>query len=163
MPTSTRGPIDAKELILGGYWSTYFYGGRIYGTEIARGLDVLALTPSDHLSENELAAAAVADQRGVFNPQQQFPVDWPAEPAVARAYLDQLARGGMSESLVADLVEALDRSAVSLEEGVADEPSAAGLEALATALAAESQGDAAAQRRRAALGETLSGIAARLR
>ena len=35
-----RGPIDEEEMILGGYWSTYWYGGRIYGTEIARGLDV---------------------------------------------------------------------------------------------------------------------------
>ncbi len=158
-----RGPVDAEELILGGFWSTYWYHGRIYGTEIVRGLDVLALTPSEHLSEHEIAAAAVADQGGVFNPQQQFRVDWPAEPVVARAYLDQLERGEeLSESFVADLAEALDRSAARLRHGERDENLAAGLESLAAALE-ESRGDAVAKKRRAALGETLSGIAARLR
>ncbi|MEM1080935.1 MAG: DUF305 domain-containing protein, partial [Pseudomonadota bacterium] len=52
-----RGPIDAEELVTGGYWSTYWYNGRIYGTEIVRGLDVFALTPSEYLSEHEIAAA----------------------------------------------------------------------------------------------------------
>ena len=159
-----RGPIDAEDLILGGFWSTYWYGGRIYGTEIARGLDVLALVPSEHLSENEIAAAALADQGGVFNPQQQFRVRWPAEPVVARAYLDQLERGDeLSESLAADLAEALDRSAARLEEGTRDEELAAGLESLAAALAEGAGGDVIAERRRTALGEILSGIAARLR
>ena len=44
-----RGPLDAKKLITGGYWSTYWYNGHIYGTEIARGLDVFKLTPSEYL------------------------------------------------------------------------------------------------------------------
>ena len=43
-----RGPISDKAEVLGGYWSTYWYNGRIYGTEIARGLDVLELSPSEH-------------------------------------------------------------------------------------------------------------------
>ncbi|MCP3961186.1 MAG: DUF305 domain-containing protein [bacterium] len=158
-----RGPIDAEDLVLGGYWSVYWYDGQIYGTEIVRGLDVLALLPSEHLSEHEIAAAAVADQGGVFNPQQQFPVTWPAEPVVARAYLDQLERGeGLPESLAADLTKALDRSAARLQDGGHDKELAAGLESLATALG-EDQGDAAAKKRRAALGETLRGIAAKLR
>ncbi len=38
-----RGPVDAKRPSLAGYWSAYYYRGRIYGTEIARGLDVFAL------------------------------------------------------------------------------------------------------------------------
>ncbi len=158
-----RGPIDAEELILGGYWSTYWYDGLIYGTEIARGLDVLALTASEHLSENEIAAAAMANQGGVFNPQQQFRVDWPAEPAVARAYIDQLKRSqGMAEALAAELVEALDRSANRLENGTSDKELATGLESLAATLK-EGTGDAVTKQRQAALGETLSGIAARLR
>ena len=69
-----RGPISDKAEVLGGYWSTYWYGGRIYGTEIARGLDVFELKPSPHLTANEIAAAKLADQGGTFNPQQQFPV-----------------------------------------------------------------------------------------
>jgi hypothetical protein len=72
-----RGPVHKDALVLGGFWSTYWYGGKIYGTEIARGLDVLALQPSEHLSANEIAAAALADQGRAFNPQQQFPVTWP--------------------------------------------------------------------------------------
>ena len=34
------GALDDEELITAGYWSTYWYGGYIYATEIARGLDV---------------------------------------------------------------------------------------------------------------------------
>ena len=87
-----RGPIDAEDLVTGGYWSTYWYQGRIYGTEITRGIDVFALTPSDYLTANEIAAAELANQGALFNPQQQFPVTWPAEPKVSLAYLDQFIR-----------------------------------------------------------------------
>ncbi len=158
-----RGPLDAEDLILAGYWSTYWYNGLIYGTEIARGLDVLALIPSEHVSEHEIAAAVMADQGGVFNPQQQFRVDWPAEPVVARAYLDQLGRGkNLPEALAADLTAALDRSAARLKDGGHDKDLAARLESLVAALDA-GQGDAVTKQRLAALGETLNGIAARLR
>ena len=90
-----RGPILEDELITGGYWSVYYYEGTIYGTEITRGLDILKLIPSEYLSENEIAAAAMAypvigPRR--FNPQQQIPMTWPAAPEVARAYIDQLLR-----------------------------------------------------------------------
>ena len=94
-----RGPIDAEELVVGGYWSTYWYDGRIYGTEIFRGLDVFELLPSEYLTDNEIAAAAVAQQGNIFNPQTQYRVDWPAVPVVARAYLDQLARLVEEESV----------------------------------------------------------------
>lgn len=158
-----RGPIDAEDLIAGGFWSAYWYNGRIYGTEIVRGLDVLALVPSEHLTEHEIAAAALADQGGVFNPQQQFPVSWPAEPVVARAYIDQLERGNaLSESFVADLTVALDRSASQLEDGARDKDLAGELESLAAGLD-EDSGDTITGKRLTALAETLSGIAARLR
>ena len=158
-----RGPIDAEELVMGGYWSTYWYHGRIYGTEIARGLDVFALTPSEFLSESEVAAAALADGGGVFNPQQQFPVQWPAEPVVARAYLDQLERGGeLSESLGVQLTAVLDRSEAQLRRGGSDEDLAAGLETLAATLN-DNRGDGLAGHRKARLGQTLRGIAGRLR
>ena len=158
-----RGPIDAEELVMGGYWSTYWFRGHIYGTEIARGLDVFALTPSEFLSESEIAAAARADGGGVFNPQQQFPVQWPAEPVVARAYIDQLERGrDLSESLGAQLTAALDRSEAQLQDGGSDEDLAAGLETLA-AILNENRGDGRAGSRKAVLSQTLRGIAARLR
>ena len=77
-----RGPIFKDTLTTGGYWSTYFYEGFIYGTEITRGLDVFKLTPSEFLSKKEIAAAAkarpVLGPDRVFNPQQQVPLTWPA-------------------------------------------------------------------------------------
>ena len=86
-----RGPLDAKMLITGGHWSAYWYNGLIYGTEIARGLDVFRLTPSDVLSENELAAAELV-RMNEFNAQHQRRISWPRGCVVARAYLDQLTR-----------------------------------------------------------------------
>ena len=74
-----RGPINTEQLVLGGYWSTYWYDGYIYGTEISRGIDVFALEPSEHLTEAEIAAAKAANyQDGRFNPQTQTQVTWDA-------------------------------------------------------------------------------------
>ena len=74
-----RGPIDTKQMVVGGYWSTYWYGGHIYGTEITRGIDVFALNPSEHLTEAEIAAAKAATYKdGRFNPQTQTRVTWDA-------------------------------------------------------------------------------------
>ena len=75
-----RGPILKDLLITGGYWSTYFYEGFIYGTEITRGLDVFRLVPSEYITEDEIKAAANAYPAlgsRVFNPQQQIPMAWP--------------------------------------------------------------------------------------
>ncbi|MEE8524297.1 MAG: DUF305 domain-containing protein, partial [Thermoanaerobaculia bacterium] len=62
-----RGPIDEERLVTGGFWSAYWYKGRIYGTEIIRGLDVFELVPSEYLSVNEVVAALLADEGGRFN------------------------------------------------------------------------------------------------
>ena len=98
-----RGPIEADRLVVGGHWSAYWFNGRIYGSEIARGLDVLRLVPSDHLSANEIALAEsvmVAE----INPQTQTRITWPDSPAVATAYLEQLTRtGGIDPNLAADV------------------------------------------------------------
>jgi len=158
-----RGPMDAEVMGFGGFWSVYWYKGRIYGSEIMRGLDVLRLLPGEHLSENEIAAAELADQGAVFNPQQQFRVNWPADPVVARAYLDQLERSGaQTGAQLAELRAALDRAAAQLRAGVRDAELAARLEALAQPLSSAT-GDRPTTQRRAALAETLAGIAARLR
>ncbi len=158
-----RGPIDAEELIVGGFWSTYWYNGRIYGTEIVRGLDVLALVPSEHLSANEIAAAALADEGGTFNPQQQFSVTWPAEPVVARAYLDQLVRSqAMPQADASKIAAALDRAEKPLEAGVVEKGLAAELRSFVGLSAGEDVGDREAQRRLTALHAVLGGIAARL-
>jgi len=88
-----RGPIDENEMVGGGFWSTYWHNGFIYGAEMVRGLDVLQLTPSEHLTQNELDAALLVRLEEA-NPQHQSKFSWPAEFVVARAYVDQLERGG---------------------------------------------------------------------
>jgi hypothetical protein len=158
-----RGPIDAEDLVLGGFWSSYWYRGRIYGTEIVRGIAVLALTPSEYLTENEIAAAAVANQGGAFNPQQQFKVTWPAEPVVARAYVDQLERSdSLSSSFVAGLTTALASSESKLQDGARDKSLANELDSFAADLSADSD-DSMTGKRQISLAETLTGIAVRLR
>ena len=158
-----RGALDPKHLVLGGYWSTYWYNGRIYGTEIARGLDVLALKPSEYLTQNEIDAAGLADQGARFNPQQQNPVTWPAHPVVARAYMDQLQRSqALSPAIQSDLNAALDQASARLDAGGKDPQLAARIEASAKGLSTTG-GDAATAKRTTALRDTLTGIAAKLR
>ena len=82
---------------------------------------MLALLPSEHLSVSEIAAAAVANQGGVFNPQQHFRVDWPDEPVVARAYIDQLERSkALPEPIVDELAALLERAESQLPKGARD-------------------------------------------
>jgi len=156
-----RGPVNAERQGSGGYWSVYWYDGRVYGTEIGRGLDVFALTPSEHLTANELAAAAMAEQGETVNPQQQYPVTWPAHPVVARAYLDQFARdGGMDPAAMAQVSSALDQALPLIEAGRRDPAVAARLRGLADAITPT--GTDQTGKRQAALKETLTGIAARI-
>jgi hypothetical protein len=104
-----RGPLDAKTLITGGYWSTYWYNGYIYGSEIARGLDVFKLLPSEYLSQNEIEAAALAQSKE-FNAQSQQRIVWPASTVVARAYIDQLTRSnGIKVQRTRAVMDALGR------------------------------------------------------
>ena len=86
-----RGPIDASKLVIGGYWAGYYYNGYIYGSEIARGLDVFKLTPTADLTQNEIDAAKLV-HFDELNPQSQPKLVWSAAFPVARAYLDQLVR-----------------------------------------------------------------------
>ncbi|HXH04987.1 MAG TPA: hypothetical protein VNI83_00190, partial [Vicinamibacterales bacterium] len=105
-----RGPVDAKQLIVAGHWSAYWYNGYIYATEIARGLDIFRLTPGDQLSASELAAAALV-RFDRLNTQHQPRIEWPAAPAVARAYLDQLVRSGaVAPARARAIGEAIDRA-----------------------------------------------------
>jgi hypothetical protein len=105
-----RGPIDEKNLILGGYWSTYWYNGRIYGSEISRGVDIFRLLPSEFLSQNEIDAAS-AVRLDSFNAQAQTKLTWPPTTAVARAYLDQLNRNkAIDPARAAAVKAALDKT-----------------------------------------------------
>jgi hypothetical protein len=86
-----RGPVSAERLENGGAWSAYWYDGHIVSSEIARGLDVMVLTPSEALSENEIEAARSV-RLELLNSQGQPQFEWPHTFALARAYVDQLER-----------------------------------------------------------------------
>ena len=157
-----RGPIDPERLVHGGFWSAYWYRGFIYASEIARGLDVLELLPGEHLTENEIAAASSVAV-GAFNAQHQRRVAWPARPAVARAYLDQLARrdtlGADRRATLSNLLDRVDRAGTGTDPGVAAELGAA-------AQALESDGADAggrSEQRLRGLARTLTDLAERLR
>ncbi|MGC1418107.1 MAG: hypothetical protein WA817_22655 [Candidatus Acidiferrum sp.] len=101
-----RGPIDPKILVLGGDWSAYWYNGAIYGSEIARGLDVFELTPTKFLSQNEIDAAKSVHV-DLLNVQDQQKIEWPANLVVAKAYLDQLSR---SQALPASQIASIQKA-----------------------------------------------------
>jgi hypothetical protein len=103
-----RGPIDPKVLVLGGDWSAYWYNGYIYGSEIARGLDVFKLVPSKFLTQNEIDAANLV-RFDELNVQNQPKISWPSQLTIARAYVDQLKR---SQALPSKRADALDKAIV---------------------------------------------------
>lgn len=143
-----RGPIDPKTLVLGGEWSAYWYNGYIYGSEIARGLDVLELTPTRYLTQNEIDAAKtvhVSEQ----NVQNQQKIAWPAKLVVAKAYLDQLER---SQALPAGQITALRNAIQSAESSHMRKSKVGKLKTMASSLeqsASSAQNPADASRLRA--------------
>ncbi len=159
-----RGPVDAEDLISGGYWSAYWYNGHIYGAEIARGLDIFRLVPSEYLSQNEIDAAALALAEET-NVQHQQRYGWPPSSVLARAYLDQLDRTQGIESERASAVnEALGRADQLGSAGGDAATVAAELEALATELEADAEEAVYHDGPRLqSLAETLTGLATTLR
>ena len=120
---------------------------------------MFALKPSAQLSANEIAAAALANAGQGFNPQQQYPVQWPAEPVVARAYMDQLRRAGQLDQAVdARLGAALAAAQAPLDARAKVKPLASELRALANAVKSAPNESA----RRDALSDVLKEIAGRL-
>jgi hypothetical protein len=114
-----RGPLNAENPVMGGYWSSYWYNGYIYGTAIQRGVDVFELTPSQHLSQNEIDAATQVEL-GEFNPQNQKLIEWSPTPAVALSYVDQLSRQNSIRpahaTSVRDVLNRLDGDATTVDE-----------------------------------------------
>jgi hypothetical protein len=125
-----RGPIDPTTLILGGEWSAYWYNGYIYGSEIARGLDVFELTPTKFLSQNEIDAAKTV-RVSELNVQNQQKIEWPAKLVVARAYVDQLSR---SQALPADQIAALQKAMEDAEASHMSKSNLAKLKGMAPSL-----------------------------
>jgi hypothetical protein len=149
-----RGPMSATDLVRAGHWSAYWHNGYIYGAEKARGLDVLRLTPSEHLTQNEIDAANLIRFQE-FNPQMQPQLVWPASFAVSRAYLDQLARNdGLPGERRAQIAAELDRIERLTDPG----RKRAGLTQLATRLEGDASG-AGDPRRVRALAESVRKLA----
>ena len=160
-----RGPLNAAGMASGGYWSSYWYNGNIYGAEMARGIDVFRLKPSEFLSQNEIDAA-LQFRLAEFNSQNQPKVEWQPTSAVAKAYMDQLSR---SKSIAADRVRAINEALSrvdSLRTGKEGNAKAAldQLESLAAQVDAQAKSASGIDAKRlTALAETLRGRAARLR
>jgi hypothetical protein len=105
-----RGPMDSTKLVGAGSWSAYWYNGYIVSSEIARGLDILELVPSAFISQNEIDVARLV-HFDFLNVQNQPRLVWPANFAVPRAYLDQLARSnGLASDRVSEARDALTRA-----------------------------------------------------
>ena len=101
-----RGPVDGAKRAMGGQWSSYWYNGYIYGSEIARGVDVFKLVPNKYITQNEIDAANQV-HFDELNVQNQPKITWPANFVVARAYMDQLTR---SNALPASQLTALNEA-----------------------------------------------------
>ena len=158
-----RGPLDAEKLVMAGHWSTYWHHGYVYGAEIARGLDVLKLLPSEYLTADEIGAASLVEA-DLVNPQHQRHIEYPAVPVVARAYLDQLARSGALPKDKADAVRRALEEVERLPGGASSDQGKATAKEL-TAMAAELDKVTASGRddaRLESLGKTLKAIARRL-
>jgi hypothetical protein len=103
-----RGPIDSTRFTMGGSWSVYWYNGSIVSSEIARGLDIAELVPSEYLSKNEIDAAKTVHY-DYLNAQGQPKMEWPPSFALARAYVDQLERKKcLSASRISSIRQSLD-------------------------------------------------------
>ncbi len=140
-----RGPVDAPATdgaansrtrgTIGGSWGAYWYNGRVYSAEMARGLDILELTPGPMLSANEIAAAKLV-QWSEFNPQSQPKIVWPAAFPVVRSYLDQLVRNdGLALARTSAIGSALDAA-----EQLSGAARKAALTSLATAVTRDAAG-----------------------
>ena len=129
-----RGPVDSTRMVMGGSWSVYWYNGKIVSSEIARGLDVAELVPSQYISQNEIDAAKTV-QWAYLNAQGQPKIEFPPSYALARAYTDQLERKGC----IAGPRIAAIRSSLSAAERAGGSERAAALSGLVNSLEADAR------------------------
>ena len=130
-----RGPVDSTRLVLSGSWSVYWYNGVMVSSEISRGLDIVELTPSAFISQNEIDAAKSVKFE-YLNTQGQRKIEWPASFALSGAYLDQLER---SHGLAANEIAAA-RSALASAQKTSGSARGAALTQLASRIDADAGG-----------------------
>ena len=144
-----RGPIDSTHFTMGGSWSVYWYNGYMVSSEIARGLDIFELTPSEFISQNEIDAAKTVHY-DYLNTQGQPKMVWPPSFSLARAYVDQLERAsslkageisglrksldGAEKSMGAKRSSALTKLAKDIDDDVKEAKDAAKVRMLASAV-----------------------------
>jgi hypothetical protein len=136
-----RGPADSTHMAMGGSWSAYWYNGSIVSSEIARGLDIFELAPSQFISQNEIDAAKSV-HFDYLNTQGQPKIVWPASFSLARAYVDQIER---SKGLSGARISAV-RSSLASAEATSGAQRRDGLSQLAAQLDAEASGSADASK-----------------
>ena len=104
-----RGPVDSTRIGNGGSWSAYWYNGTIVSSEIARGLDVVELTPSAvHLAERDRCG-----EDGALGLPQR------AGPAEVRVAADLRAGAGVRRSARAEQVPLVDRANGAVRQTIA--------------------------------------------
>jgi hypothetical protein len=129
-----RGPISTEKRAMGGQWSAYWYNGYIYGSEIARGVDVFKLVPNKFITQNEIDASNQV-HFDELNVQDQPKIVWPQNFVVARAYIDQLARG---TSVAATKLDALTAAIAKVEASRTDKKAVSELKSIGASLEKES-------------------------
>ncbi len=132
-----RGPVDSTRMVSGGSWSVYWYNGAMISSEIARGLDIAELVPSQYVSQNEIDAAKTV-KWDYLNAQGQPKIVWPPSFALAKAYTDQIERKGC----VSDTRISAIRSSISSAERASGAARNSALQKLSTEIESERGCDA---------------------
>ena len=133
MASFDRGPVDSTRMVMGGSWSVYWYNGSIVSSEIARGLDVAELVPSEFVTQNEIDAAKTVRWTHL-NAQGQPKIAWPPSFSLAKAYLDQLER---KQCMTASRVTAVRQVLTNAEKASASQRAS-----MLSTLATQLEGDA---------------------
>ncbi len=136
-----RGPSDSTRMGPGGTWSAYWYNGAIVSSEMARGLDIAELTPSEFISQNEIDAAKTVKME-YLNAQGQPQMVWPPSFALARSFVDQLER---SKCLSGARIAAI-RSGLTAAEGQGATARRDALTQMTTQIEADARGSCDAPR-----------------
>ena len=105
-----RGPVVTGQSTTGGFWSTYWNNGAIFGNEIRLGFDSFDLG-STALTANQLGAAK-AVRTTENNPQHQQRIAYPASFTTVRGFYDSAVQtGALSATEAAEVGKFIDRAA----------------------------------------------------